>query len=336
MIISPTMSEPTESSTPVAWQPLTFRGVAAFAAARNGRLWLVQLGVAVLVAASVLFFLSRAWWPTITSAIHTLPDQGFIRGSQLAWAGDDPVILAESPWLAFVVDTENTREPGQIADVQVELGADEMRCRALLGVFALPYPDDWEIAVNRPELEPWWGAWQPMLLAGVALLVVAGLLVQWFVLACLYAPVVWLVAFFADRAAGWGVCWRLAGAALMPGALLMGCAIVLYGAGQLTLIHVGFTLALHLVVGWAYLIGAPLCLPREQAAVPAPTNPFGTPAVEPPPTEVVGPPGADAPRMPPSPEGNVPASGGPGADSDPAPLSVTPPARHDKSAAHDT
>ena len=299
------LTEPNEPANPAAWQPLTFRGVAAFAAARTGRLWLVQLGVAVLIAASVLFFLSRAWWPMIAGAIHALPDQGFLRGGQLAWAGDDPVILSESPWLAFVVDTENTREPGQIADVQLELGEAEVRCRALLGVLALPYPDDWEIGVNRPELEPWWGAWQPILLAGVALLVVAALFAQWFVLACFYAPVVWLVAFFADRAACWRACWRVAGAALMPGALLMGGAIVLYGAGQLTLIHLALALALHLVVGWVYLIGAPLCLSREQPAGPTSKNPFGTP-VEPATADTGAAREGERQEKPPAPEGTAP------------------------------
>ena len=269
--------------SPVAWQPLTFSGVAAFAHAKTSRLWLVQLGVAVLVAVSVLIFLNQTWCPTITAAIHALPDTGQIRGRQLEWFGDDPVILHESPFLAIIVDTADSGATGQIADLQLELGRGELRFVALLGALGVPYPDGWEIAVNRPELEPWWGAWAPMLRAAVALLTLISLFVVWTLLAFLYAPVARLIVFFADRDAGWRDCWRLAGAALMPGALLMSCAIVLYSAGQLTLIHLAFAQVLHLVVGWIYLLGAPFGLSRALPPVLAKVNPFVPPAESPPP-----------------------------------------------------
>src|SRR5687767_9056439 len=48
----------TEALLPAAWQPITFRGVAAFAGAKLGRLLLVQLIVALLTAGAVGWFLS--------------------------------------------------------------------------------------------------------------------------------------------------------------------------------------------------------------------------------------------------------------------------------------
>ncbi len=69
------MDEPTQIR-PVAWQPLTPRGVAAFARASGGRLLLVQLLLASLAAAVVVWFLQEAWFPVIHQAIGQLPGQG--------------------------------------------------------------------------------------------------------------------------------------------------------------------------------------------------------------------------------------------------------------------
>ena len=74
-----------------AWQPLTVRGVAAFASATLGRLLLVQFIVALLAAGTVVWFLQRAWFPTIGEAIRQLPPQGEIRSGRLDWPGPSPV-----------------------------------------------------------------------------------------------------------------------------------------------------------------------------------------------------------------------------------------------------
>ena len=70
-----------------AWQPLTVRGVAAFASATLGRLLLVQFIVALLAAGTVVWFLHRAWFPMIGEAIRQLPPQGEIRSGRLDWPG---------------------------------------------------------------------------------------------------------------------------------------------------------------------------------------------------------------------------------------------------------
>ena len=74
-----------------AWQPLTVRGVAAFARASLGRLLLVQFIVALLAAGTVVWFLHKAWFPTIGEAIRQLPPQGEIRSGRLDWQGPTPV-----------------------------------------------------------------------------------------------------------------------------------------------------------------------------------------------------------------------------------------------------
>ena len=90
-----------------ALEPLTPRGVAAFARAPLGRLLLVQTVVAALATASILWLLYDGCFPTVTAAIEALPDTGEIRAGQLNWPDDSPVLLADKPFLAFVVDLDH-------------------------------------------------------------------------------------------------------------------------------------------------------------------------------------------------------------------------------------
>lgn len=262
-----------ESST-IAWQPLTPRGVAAFARANLRRLFLMEFIVAVLAAATVIWFLHEVWFPTVRAAIHELPAQGEVRQSKLAWRGDSPVHLAGDRFLAIVVDLNHEAEVGREADVSVEFGQRECRIYSLLGYVAVNYPADWMIALNQAELEPWWGAWEPAILAGAGTLVVLGLMASWALLAVLYSLPARLAAFFANRELNWRAGWRLASAALMPGALVLTAAIFLYGVSMLDFVRLGICAALHFVIGWIYLFASPLFLPRHPAAPIIKGNPF--------------------------------------------------------------
>ncbi len=260
-----------------AWEPVTPHGVAAFAQASAGRLWLVQFLVALVVSASVVWFLHDGCFPTIRSAILQLPAKGEIRSATLNWHGDSPQMLAEGRFLAFSVDLDHSGALRSPAHVQVEFGRHGFRVRALFGYMEGHYPDGWIIAFNRIELQPRWGAWQPALLAVTAAAVVVYLMVSWFALALLYAGPVWLIAFYTNRNLNLIASWKLAGAALLPGALVMATAILVYDLGALDLVHMTFILAVHLVVGWVYLGLGPLFLPRHPAAAAPRENPFASP-----------------------------------------------------------
>jgi hypothetical protein len=67
--------------------------------------------------------------------------------------------------------------------------------------------------------------------------------------------------------------WKLSGAALLPGALLMGAGIFLYGFGFLKLVSFVFVFAAHFVLGWIYLFVSLLFLPGISEPKPKP-NPF--------------------------------------------------------------
>jgi hypothetical protein len=259
---------------PFAWQPLTPRGVSAFAYARPGRLLAIQLVVALLTAGTVVWFLHVAWFPVVGQAVSQLPASGEIRAGTLDWHADSPVSLAEGRFLALTVDLKHSGVARSPAHVQVEFGQAGVKILSLLGFIERPYPPGRTIPFNRQDLVPWWGAWAPALLGIAALLVISGLMITWAVLATVYALPVGVLGFFANRDLNLVGSWRLAGAALMPGALLMGAAIFLYGSGAFGLIELAVAAGVHLVVGWAYLIASPLRLPLLPAATAGRENPF--------------------------------------------------------------
>jgi hypothetical protein len=259
---------------PRAWQPFTPRGIAAFAAASTGRLLVAQLLMSLFVGLVAAWFLHAAWFPPISQAIRHLPASGDIVNGRLQWTNAAPVTLAGNRFLAIVVDPDHTGRAGQTSDLQVEFGRAEARLSGLLGVAPIRYPADQVVAFNRRDLMPWWGAWSQAVLSGAIAGTVLGLLLTWALLAAVYTPVTRAVASFFDRPLRWSQAWRLGGAALMPGALLMAGAIGLYGWNLIDLVRLGFVMVFHLVAGWVFLVVSVLCLPRAQAIVPVKGNPF--------------------------------------------------------------
>jgi hypothetical protein len=215
----------------------------------------------------------KAWFPTIGEAIRQLPQEGEIRFGRLDWPGASPTLLAEGRFLAFVVDLDHIGAARSPAQVQVEFGREDFKIYSLFGYLQGAYPRHWVVAFNRTELVPWWGAWAPPILAILAGLVASGLMLSWACLATVYCLPVWLIGFFADRECSLGGSWRLAGAALMPGALLMCVATLMYGWGALDPVRLTVVGGVHLVVGWLYLVFSPLRLPPHQAASRT-LNPF--------------------------------------------------------------
>ncbi len=265
------MSEPAEPA--FAWEPLTPRGVAAFARATFSRLLAVQLVIAVLAAASVAWFMDAGCFPAVSEAIQKLPGTGEIRSGRLVWHGSSPQMLVEKRFLAFDVDLDHSGQIHSTADVQIEFGADSVRVFSLLGYAEFFYPPDRQGPFNRTELEPLWGAWAAEILFLTWVAVTVALLVSWWLLATIYFFPARLVAFFANRDLNLRACWNLSGAALLPGALLMTAGILCYGAGLLDLVSFGFVFAAHFVLGWIYLFVSQLFLPRISAG-PQKGNPF--------------------------------------------------------------
>ena len=260
-----------------AWEPITPRGVAAFARATVDRLLLVQFIVALLVAIAVVWLLYDGCIPTIREAIRQLPAEGEIRTSRLDWRGDSPRLLAEGRFLAFSVDLDRAGNIRSPAHMQIEFNKDGIRFRSLFGFLETRYPSGWVIDFNRTELQPWWGAWQPWLLAIAAVGVIAYLMLSWALLAGLYALPAWLAAFYANRDLSLCESWKLSAAALLPGALLMAGSILFYALAGLGLVLLVFVFGAHILLGWVYLIISPWFLPPDSAGAIRRKNPFAPP-----------------------------------------------------------
>jgi hypothetical protein len=246
-----------------AWEPLTPRGVAAFARAPLGRLLLVQLIVALLAAACVVWFLDGGVFPVVRTAIQNLPDAGQIRSTKLDWRGDSPKLLAEGRFLALDVDLNHSGKIVSTADAQVEFGKESIRLSSLAGYADFVYPEGDPLPFNRQELEPLWGAWRAEVLFIAFVAVATGLMLCWWLLATVYLTPVWIFGFFLNRDLNLYEGWKLSGAALMPGGVLMCLSIALYGFGRIDLAQFGFMFGAHFILGWAYLVVSVMFLNRK-------------------------------------------------------------------------
>jgi len=256
-----------------AWEPITPRGVAAFARASFERLIVVQAIVALLAAGVIVWDLSNGIFPTIDAAIAALPETGQIRAGTLEWSGDSPVMLAEGKIVAFSVDLEHGGSLRSPADFQFEFGRNSVRIFSLFGQTELAYPPGYVIAANQIDLKPAWGAWEPDILGVVAIGTFLMLLMAWPVLASIYFVPVWVFCFFTNRNLGFGASWKLAGAALMPGALLLSLSLSLYVTDDhFDLVRLCFAFGMHLVIGWIYLFVSPVFLDRAMPSEKK--NPF--------------------------------------------------------------
>ncbi|MEE2948286.1 MAG: hypothetical protein VX392_08195, partial [Verrucomicrobiota bacterium] len=217
-----------------AWQPLTFGGVARFAVTSRWRLLTVELIFAVLVAATVVWFVKQAWVPVIEKSIQHMPLTGEIRVGRLAWPSE-AVVQQEGPFMRIDVRPGGFTNVVESADLVLAFGPDNLQVGSNLGLglLPLPYPTGWIWSFNKTELEPWWGARSHMVLAGLGLLVVVALLVAWSLLGLLYT---FPVKVFSVNRVDWAGARKVANAAQLPGALLMSVGIVLYGLKQLDLV----------------------------------------------------------------------------------------------------
>ncbi|MFM1768393.1 MAG: hypothetical protein RJA22_922 [Verrucomicrobiota bacterium] len=270
----PPTEPPPPANPPRAWQPLTFHGVAAFSRAPLGRLFLAQAFTALLVSATVCAFLATAWFPGLRTAIQQLPTTGAIQAGQLNLPPPPQPALFENRFLSLFLNPSGEPLPPSTADLQIEFGPQRLTLTAGRGQFHQPYPHDRSLPFNQPDLQAAWDAWQPMLFGLACLGTLAFLAANWATLATLYSPLPWLFAYFTDRQLSPAGAWKLAAAALLPGALLATLGLALYNLGWINLTQFTLLWIFHLPAGWLYLAAAPRCLPRVQTPPPTRGNPF--------------------------------------------------------------
>jgi hypothetical protein len=253
-------------------EPFTPRGVAAFARAKFKRLLLAQFIFAAVAAFTVVWFFYEDCFPTIQAAIENLPPDSQISSGALDWHGDSLSQLAEGRFVAFDVDISHSGQFRSPADLQIEFGHETIRIFSLFGYADFYYPPGEVISFNRTELGPLWKAWRAEILFFIIIAVIIGLLLSWWILATVYFLPMWLSGYFTNRDLDLRASWKLSGAALLPGALLMIAGILFYGLG-LPLVTFLFIFGAHFVLGWLYLFFGLVFLSRSSSANPK-GNPF--------------------------------------------------------------
>jgi hypothetical protein len=253
-------------------EPFTPRGVAAFAHAKFKRLLLAQFIFAAVAAFAVAWFFYEDCFPTIQAAIENLPPNSQISSGALDWHGDSFSDLAEGHFVAFDVDISHSGQFRSPADLQIEFGHVTVRIFSLFGYADFYYPQGEIISFNRTELDPLWKAWRAEILFFIIMAVIIALMLSWWILAAIYFLPVWLAGFFTNRDLGLCASWKLSGAALLPGALLMIAGILCYGLG-FPLVTFLFIFGAHFILGWLYLFFGLGFLSRSPTATPR-GNPF--------------------------------------------------------------
>jgi hypothetical protein len=266
--------------------PFTFTGVANYAWAQGWRFWLTSLVLSLLAGALTVWLLLGAWTPIFSSAISQLPETAAIENGRLIWSAKAQPVLAQGPHLSVMVDPHRANSVSQSGDVQVELGDTELHLRSFIGEFVWPYPPSLRLDLSRAEVEPWWGAWSPIVLAGAFAATFLSLQITWLILGTVQSLFVRLLAFYLDRRVNLGGAWRVGYASVFPGALVMCMGLVLYLHLRLSLFGLMVFLPMHLMVNWIFMVGATFRLPTFPDRAASVRNPFHTEGTEPPkPTE---------------------------------------------------
>lgn len=277
----PQTNPPEHDDCPVgAWQPLTPVGVAAFATAPLGRLVLTQTIFAVAAAIAIVWFLRSAWCPPITDAIEKLPMDGSIRLGTLDWRGERSELLGENRFLGFLVNLDPDGEQRSFADLRLEFSRRKVRTASIAGHIDWSYPSQYSLRFNRAELQPLWGAWMPWVLLLCGMGVSVGLLLSWTVFSFVYAVPAYIACRAGKRAAGLFGCCKMAGAAQLPGALLLSVALLGYLYGALDLVRLGAAFVMHFALSWICLALAVLCLPKADS-IASGSNPFASADINP-------------------------------------------------------
>jgi hypothetical protein len=236
--------------------------------------------IAVLASAVVVWFLSTAWFPAVREAIRNLPEQGAIQAGQLNLPPMANERIVTNRFLTFAVDTATDQPHTFSADVFVIFRQQHYEVCSLFGCAGFLYPAE-NAPFNRLELEAKWGAWQPILFGMAAIATALGLFIVWYVLATLYSLFVWILAFFADRELTVDGSWRLCGAGIAAGGVLLLAGVAGYGLGAVDLIRLLAITLMHVVMTWVLILWAVFVLPPvkpKRASNPFTDNPPKTDA----------------------------------------------------------
>lgn len=257
-------------------QPFTFSGVARYASARFSRLLGAALLFAILPAAVMLFLAGYCWWPVLTEAVGVLPETGSIQDGALHTDEKEARLLSANQFLSIQLAPGDLPDENAPVDFAVAVGRFEIMISSLFGDLAIPYPERWNIRLDRSVVWPRWGAWKGPILALFGVASALGFVGIWFALALIYAPAVFFLGGIAGREVNFGGAWKMSVAAQWPASLLMTFALALYASGEIGLLFVIIMFFAHFAPTGLNLLIAPFFLPKAAATerTERKSNPF--------------------------------------------------------------
>ena len=258
------------------WQPLTGRGLAAFAVGSTGRVLFVQGVFAALIALAATWSVARMVFPAVQTHLPRLPETpASIRDRQLHWPGTHAVLLVQCPQFAIAVDPESSGDLGLNGDIQLELQSRTLTFRGLLGETTLEYPAALDVPLDRIAASAAWGAWQFPMLALIFAATFGFTLLSWWLVAAIYLIPAWLMCRLIGKDLSATAAWRLSSAALWPAALLPMASLLLYATLWIRLPGLVVLWLLHFPAGWCWLAWGAFSLPRSSVHTPGSVpNPF--------------------------------------------------------------
>jgi hypothetical protein len=254
-----------DSAEPNGWQPVTFRGAAALAGTTAGRVFLVGMIVASLMAGAVARTFHVAWMPVIEGAIRSLPVRASIVDGRLQWPTNAPVRLADNSFLALAVAREGSSALTE-ADLAIEFTESGWRTTSLLGSLFIPYPPGLSISLDPVSLLAGWLAWKPHIVAGSFIVAIVFVWLVWLMVGFVAAPFLRVYAAMLQRAVTAGDCFRLGIVCCMPGEIVMAVGVLVYGLRRINLAELIAVAALHVIVVASYMLVTPLWLPRRESS----------------------------------------------------------------------
>lgn len=243
-----------------AFLPFTWNGIARFGYADRVFLFSVETIVAFVCALCALWLFCGSYFPVVTSFVQALPESpAKISEGRLHW-DDREGALAQSSKLAMVINTYGDARSGRESDITLELTEHQLKIHSFGYYTEIPYGNS-VFFLNRKQAIPWWQAWMGPVIFWVWFIAMFVQMLCWQVLSFLYMFPIKLISWILKRKRDWVACYSLAGAVQMPGALLLGLALLGYESDLYKLEGLLLAVAIHFFVAWFFLFTTPLFLP---------------------------------------------------------------------------
>lgn len=251
--------------------PFTPKSVVSFKDVKPTVFLLNWLFYACLCAFFIAYTVERTVITAISRGITRLPQTGEIVSGNLNWRTNEVSILVESKFISFSVNPTDNDDIADSADVQVVFGKSNVRLRSMFGWVEIKYPRWLSIPLNFKQLWPLWGAYLNATRLGVFVCSVIFLVLIWLILALVYSPPTKFFIRLFKRTADSKAVFKICCAALIPGALVMGMALVTYSFMYIDLITLLIVFVFHFIIGWVYIFLSIFQLPEVTSE---PENPF--------------------------------------------------------------